>query len=48
MSNVEQGDAVVSPPTQSTPAAFPAVYFRADYVAVALKNLSVRDIAPLP
>lgn len=26
----------------------PAVYFRADYVAVELKNFSVREIAPLP
>jgi hypothetical protein len=29
-------------------AGYPAVYFRADYVAVELKKFSVREIAPLP
>jgi hypothetical protein len=36
------------PQDQILTGAFPAVYFRADYVAVELKNFSVREIAPLP
>jgi len=36
------------PQDQILTGAFPAVYFRADYVAVDLKNFSVREIAPLP